>query len=162
MKGLEVLRVIRLALASVLVLVLAPAVYAAERSPGTCLTLEGVRIAPWTDAFDPACGPDCSGDEADEDDQCGAEECPLIEGAATAPRLPAPTGPRCLEAGATCGSGQGNIPLRFLFAGGAAVTPLVTAEPRRGSGTLPGAGPPEQAFHPYEIFPTSESPPPRA
>jgi hypothetical protein len=98
----EVLRVVRLAFAVLASLVLSSVASAAERSPGTCLTLEGVWLAPWTDALDPACGADCGADDSEDDPLCTDEAC-FIEGVVTAPRMPAPSGPRCLEPGPSCG-----------------------------------------------------------
>jgi|JI10StandDraft_1071094.scaffolds.fasta_scaffold512787_2 hypothetical protein len=156
----EVLRVVRLAFAVLASLVLSSVASAAERSPGTCLTLEGVWLAPWTDALDPACGADCGADDSEDDPLCTDEAC-FIEGVVTAPRMPAPSGPRCLEPGPSCGEGDGGVPAPAWLAGGSGAEVRPVVMPQRATGTLPGAGPPEHLSVYAHHFPSRESPPPR-
>ena len=156
------IRVVRLAFTAVLLSVIGlSAAHAAERMVGTCLTLEGVRLGPFTDAADPACGADC-GDEdvpdAPDDELCGDDACGVDELAAT--RLP-PAGPRCLEPGPTCSPGSDGLPTAFFFAGGNALSTAPIGVPVRGDGTLPGPEPGEHAFSVREFRSTREPPPPR-
>ena len=58
-----------LAAAAILLLAL-PALGASDI--GTCLTSAGVRVAPWTDPVDPACGEDCNND--DDNDAPSADD----------------------------------------------------------------------------------------
>lgn len=137
----------------------------------TCLTEGGLRVAPWTDAQDPACGADCGPDGVDEAGAvCGAdgEGCTegLEYGALAMPRPlgaeapAAPTGPRCLDAGPTCGEGQPGG-LAGSAAGVGALAPTLTSLPRRAPGTLPGASP--RRFLAVGAFGVAglEPPPPR-
>ncbi len=117
----------------------------------TCLTEGGLRVAPWTDAQDPACGADCGPDGVDDlGELCGADGVGCTEGleigVLVMPRPlgveapSAPTGPRCLDAGPTCGEGQPGG-LAGSLAGAAALAPTSTPFPRRAPGSLPGASP---------------------
>lgn len=121
-----------------LIFVAAPA---AAAEIGTCLTEAGLRLAPWTDAVDPACGEDCGREEADET-LCSTDTgaCRLDGQLIAQLVMPAPSGPRCIEPGPECSpdrSTAGGVP----GAVAALVPPLPTAL-RRIQGTLPGAGPP--------------------
>ncbi len=118
---------------------------------GTCLTEGGLRVAPWTDGQDPACGADCGPGGVDEAGElCGADGDGCTEGldngALAMPRPlgvetpAAPTGPRCLDAGPTCGEGQPGG-LTTALGGAAALAPGLTPLPRRAPGSLPGASP---------------------
>ena len=122
-----------------LLLLAAPA---AAAEIGTCLTENGVRVAPWTDPVDPACGEDCGLEPDDDETLCSTEDgaCRLDAQVAARPTMPAPAGPRCLELGPECSSGHstaGGVP-----SGVAALAPPAPHAPRRIQGTLPGAGPP--------------------
>lgn len=138
---------------------------------GTCLTEGGLRVAPWTDAQDPACGADCGPDGVDDAGEiCGADGVGCTEGleigVLAMPRPlgveapTAPTGPRCLDAGPTCGEGQPGG-LTGSLAGAGALTPSLIPLPRRAPGTLPGATP--RGFFPVGALGVCglEPPPPR-
>lgn len=141
-----------------LTLISAPAL---AQELGTCLTEGGTWVSPWTDATDPACGEDCGAiaDEAETlcstaDGTCGLDDQPVAQ-----PTMPPPTGPRCLEPGPSCVPGG-------PFGGGLAATfiahPIDSIDvPRRGQGTLPGAGPPFTVQRVAERSTGPSSPPPR-
>jgi hypothetical protein len=142
----------------------------AQTDIGTCLTAAGLRIAPWTDGRDPACGADCgpdgipsTADDGPFTDRCVEGDC----GSATALALPAPKpdpGPRCLTAGPGCDSDPG-APAPGHDGWGYAVGPLPTAAaqlPRRASGTLPGADPVWRLLRPVDLAFPPATPPPRA
>lgn len=151
---------IRLATIALVLGCAAPAVAA---DVGTCLTEAGLRLAPWTDPVDPACGEDCGiEDEAEplaglcstDDGTCGADEL------AAALEMPEPSGPRCIEPGPACQSGHSTH-------GGVAsgvialpAPPLESPAPR--GGTLPGAGPPIADARPWDRTFAPSPPPPRA
>lgn len=136
---------------------------------GTCLTATGVRLAPWTDDHDPACGADCGPDgvvpgedEADRDrcapdDACG----PQVDLAMPAPTPePLPRGPLCLDSSPTCDPAPG-LPVAH---GGASLPGRpsdAAALPKRASGTLPGPGPVTWASRPVDRSVPPPTPPPR-
>lgn len=110
---------------------------AADDDIGTCLTVAGVWVAPWTDPVVPACGEDCG--DAPEDSACDGDGDCLSPGDA-GPRMPEPRGLRCLDPGAECGpQPTGSF---------SALQNLLLAPPSRWGldppnlGSLPGAGPP--------------------
>jgi hypothetical protein len=155
----------------------APAGAAHAEEIGACLTTAGLRLAPWSDAFEPACGEDCGEDGVLVEDETTVAACGDAEGACgddsadilsflpaprpTAAELePAPSGPRCLEGDATCSPGA---PTGAGLAAGADVLPeplLLARGPRRG--TLPGATVawPERVLIGTSLVP--DPPPPRA
>lgn len=135
----------------------APAGAAHAEEIGACLTTTGLRLAPWSDAVEPACGEDCGEDGTlveeeptvaacgDAEGACGDENADILSflpapqpAAAADPSLdPAPSGPRCLEGDATCSPGA---PSGIGLAAGPDVLPeplTLARGPRRG--TLPGA-----------------------
>lgn len=106
----------------------------ADDEIGTCLSVGGVWLGPWTDPVDPACGDDCA-----EDPVGGLCEGPdgCLTRVDAAPKMPEPRGPRCLESGDECGPAPiGGAPsaTSLLLAVGASWT----LEPPR-LGLLPGA-----------------------
>lgn len=151
---------IRFATIALVLVFAAPAVAA---DVGTCLTEAGLRLAPWTDPVDPACGEDCGPEPEVElvdglcstaDGTCGADEL------AAALEMPEPSGPRCIEPGPTCGSGQ---PVGGGVASGViALAPAPLESPAPRGGTLPGAGPPFADARPWERTTAPGTRPPRA
>lgn len=150
-----------LSLASLAFLTTATA--AAAGLPGSCVLPDGTPVAPWTDPVEPACGEDCG--PADEptgvedtqglcsttDAGCGVQA-PVLE-------MPAPQGPRCLEADADCGP-RDPAALNVSIVG-AAHAAAASAMPRRGVGTLPHpAADPPQRIPPSRTL-AVEVPPPR-
>jgi len=142
-------------------LVLWTAAPAAAADVGTCLTESGVRLAPWTDPVDPACGEDCGpvvdqpGNElcSTEDGACGADELALVL------EMPEPKGPRCLEPGPACESGHSTH--GGVASGVIALVPRPDPPPAPAGGTLPGAGPPVVDARPFERTFAPAAPPPR-
>lgn len=149
----------RLSTIAMVLLVATPALAAsAVGEVGTCLTESGLRMAPWSDPVDPACGEDCGAIDEIEETLCSTEDgtCALDAAVAARPTMPAPSGPRCLEAGPECSpdrSTAGSVP-----AGVVALAPPAPTAPRRIQGTLPGAGPPVTDAHPLD---RDFAPPPR-
>jgi len=130
---------------------------------GTCLTEAGSRLAPRTDPIDPACGEDCGADVDEEAETlCSTDDgaCGVDDREPMALRMPAPTGPRCLEPGPTCA--PGNPFHGAMTSGVVALAPAAVPSPRRASGTLPGAGSPIFDARPHELRLIPDSPPPRA
>lgn len=143
-------------------LVLWAATPAVAGDVGTCLTETGVRLAPWTDPVDPACGEDCGPEFEESDDglcstddgTCGADEL------AGALEMPEPSGPRCLEPGPACESGD---PFTGGVASGvSALPPAPDPIPTPRGGALPGAGPPVAIARPLDRPFAPSPPPPRA
>lgn len=143
-------------------LVLWVAAPAAAADVGTCLTETGLRLAPWSDPVDPACGEDCGAEAPEpEDELCSTEDgtCGADELAAVL-EMPEPNGPRCIEPGPTCQNGE---PTHGGVASGViALAPRPDPPPAPPSATLPGAGPPVVDARPYERFEAPTAPPPRA
>lgn len=146
-----------------LVLTLAAPAWAADLS--TCLTEAGVRLAPWTDPVDPACGEDCGPEgEAGEDDDgtlCSTDDGTCgFDGLPVALEMPEPVGPRCLEPGPLCAPGE---PMNGGVASGvAAIAPPAPEAPSPRDVTLPGAGPPVTDARPHDRSQPPNPPPPRA
>lgn len=126
---------------------------------GTCLRTDGVWVAPFTDAVDPACGEGCGAD--DDFGACTPEGLCLADPEGELPRLamPAPSGPRCLEAWPDCepfdptgaySQSQSVARVQRAFA---------LRPPRLGS--LPGAGAPRTRHAPLHRTEPPETPPPR-
>ena len=143
---------------------------AAQAEVGTCLTVGGVRVGPWTDDRDPACGADC-GDEA-VDDTCDQDAC-LDEGGGAGPlnfpaayraaeraEPPEPQGPRCFEPGPLCGDGspQGLTSVTDYHLVG---PHRLYVAPRRRPGSLPGAGVYWSQPSPRSVAGSVDTPPPR-
>jgi hypothetical protein len=136
-----------------------------------CLTWEGVWVAPWTDANDPACGEACDEDaEMASDRLCstvGDEGCGLSADTTDSfeLRMPSPTredrpGPRCLRPGPECSPGGGS-PASGALVAGLLIIPADIEFPRRAAGTLPGA-PAPMTLHVAIERPTGpDAPPPR-
>lgn len=139
-------------------------------STDACLTWEGVWVAPWTDAQDPACGEACeAGAELASDRVCSTTEgtCSVnADAIAFELRMPAPQrderpGPRCLAPGPECSPGGGGGS-SFALAGGLALGAQAVDVPSRAGGTLPGAPGPQTHHQAFEIDPTTRPRPPRA
>ncbi|MCA9540649.1 MAG: hypothetical protein KC620_17240 [Myxococcales bacterium] len=153
-----------LAAAAILLLAL-PALGASDI--GTCLTSAGVRVAPWTDPVDPACGEDCNNDDdndapsADDNTLCSTTDgtCGIEDAAERAPRMPAPAGPRCLEPGPWCTSGD---PIAVGGAGfNLLIAPRPATAPQRARGLLPRSEPEEFIARPVDRHVPPRTPPPR-
>ncbi len=144
-------------------LLAAPASAHASAEIGTCLTTTGTPVAPWTDNDDPACGADCG--DSDDAGLCDLDGDGCLEGLEGAiqwpgqPMLPDPAAPVCLFGGPEC------TPVSPTTATVGSPAVLVHAEavalPKRGTGTLPGAGPPHTVAAGAEQDLAPESPPPR-
>ena len=139
---------------------------------GTCLTKSGIWLAPWTDAFDPACGSDCGLDGLDLDTEIGfasdgapcddeGEQC--LASHRRELKFPAPIpleGPRCLEPGPRCQpSGTDFIADALGLTFGPA--PSAVDLPRRQWVVAIGADPPISVDRPIERNDVPEPPPPR-
>jgi hypothetical protein len=122
---------------------------AARADVGTCLTVGGVQVGPWTDDSDPACGADCGAEGIDV--TCDADTCldagdeigpmnfPAAYRAVERVDVPDPQGPRCFEPGPVCGDGSPNGLVGATD--GFLVGPhRFYGELRRRPGSLPGAG----------------------
>ncbi len=142
--------------------VLGVATPAVAADVSTCLTDAGMRLAPWTDPVDPACGEDCGVEDEEqqpalcstEDGTCGADELAAVL------EMPEPTGPRCIEPGPSChgaDSTHGGV-----ASGVIALAPRPDPTPAPSSATLPGAGPPVVDAWPMERSEPPSAPPPRA
>lgn len=141
-------------------------------STDACLTWEGVWVAPWTDAQDPACGEACDADaEMAMDRLCsvaGDEGCGLSADAADTGfelRMPSPTGedrsgPRCLRPGPECSPGGGS-PGGGALLSGVLISPSDLELPSRAAGTLPGAPDPITRHVATERAAGPDAPPPR-
>lgn len=142
----------------------------AYASTDACLTWEGVWVAPWTDAQDPACGEACdAGAELASDRLCSTTD----GGCSVNPdviafelRMPSPQrderpGPRCLGPGPECSPGGGGSST-FALAGGIALGAEATRCPSRSSGSLPGAPAPLTQHYPFETPLFGQTRPPRA
>jgi hypothetical protein len=135
---------------------------------GTCLTTGGVRVAPWTDGRDPACGEDCGPEGEDADD--GAFEACVDGGCdgASAWRLPPPTpdpsprGPRCLTGGPSCEPGAPALAFEGWSAPVAPPAHGLAVLPPRAPGTLPGAAPVAYRARRLERVSAPPTPPPRS
>ena len=156
----------RSALSLTLLFVASPAV---ASDLGSCLTEAGVRLAPHTDPRDPACGEDCGLDDetpilcSTADGTCEVERERLDWGPLARLLLEASrTGPApiCIEAGPECSRGEP------VLAGGPVVAMALELDPRaiprRGTGTLPGAGAPDTTAHACERDRLTPRRPPRA
>ncbi len=157
-----------LVLGAFLVVITGAAPALARTDIGTCLTAGGVRVAPWTDGRDPACGEDC-GLEGGADDEAALETC--VDGGcegASALRLPppspepAPRGPRCLTAGPSCEPGVPAAGLEGWVAPLAPTTDTAALVPPRAAGTLPGAAPVAYRARLLERTSAPPTPPPRS
>lgn len=145
---------------------------AAWASTDACLTWEGVWVAPWTDAQDPACGEACDQDaemasdrlcSVDGDGGCGISTDTSESGFEL--RMPSPTGddrpgPRCLRPGPECSPGGGS-PASGALVAGLLISPADLEFPKRAAGTLPGAPDPVTRHVAFERTAGPEAPPPR-
>jgi hypothetical protein len=158
-----------LVLGALLVVITGAAPALARTDIGTCLTAGGVRVAPWTDGRDPACGEDCGADGQDDDDDATVATC--VDGGcegASAWRLPPPTpdptpgGPRCLTGGPSCEPGAPAPTSDGWMAPVAPVVHAIVALPPRAPGTLPGAAPVAYRARLLERVSAPPTPPPRS
>ena len=145
---------------------------AAWATTDACLTWEGVWVAPWTDALDPACGEGCEPDaEFAMDRLCSTDDdagCGISADGSDDPlelRMPAPSGddrpgPRCLRPGPECSPGGGS-PASGALISGLVISPNDIEYPRRAGGTLPGAPAPQTRHVATDRSAAPDAPPPR-
>ncbi len=138
---------------------------------GTCVTDAGVRLAPWTDGHDPACGDDCGLANPFDDGLCAADGSGCLEGGdpvalamprplgADTQRIPA--GPRCIDDDDLCGSGAPSG-VAGVPGGAAALAPTPLTLPPRARGLLPGATAAWPEPHALERDGAPEPRPPRS